>query len=93
MDLGKWLNDDRLLTNLISIHVVLAVVLIVSVILRKLLKNGGDQFVLWTGLQWMETATKDAVQSMRTILFWCTIVLMIGSVASVAVGWCRLANG
>lgn len=85
MDLSKWLNDERLLANLIGIHVVLAAILLVSIILRKLLKNGGDQFVRWTGLPWLDGASKEAVKSMRTILFWTTIVLMIGSVASIAV--------
>ncbi|MSQ95230.1 MAG: mechanosensitive ion channel family protein [Gemmataceae bacterium] len=85
MDLSKWLNDDRLLTNLISIHVVLAVVLIVSVILRKLLKNGGEQFVRWTGLHWLDGISQEAVKGMRSMLFWTTIVLMIVSVGSMAV--------
>lgn len=85
MDLTKWLNDERLLANLIGIHVVLAAILIVSVLLRKLLKNGGENFVRWTGLHWLDGASKDAVHGLRTILFWSTVVLMLGSVASIAV--------
>src|SRR5436305_34328 len=72
MDLSRWLNDERLLANLIGIHVVLAVVLLVSIVLRKLLKNGGDQFARWTACHWLEGASKEAVKSMRSMLFWTT---------------------
>src|ERR1043165_728382 len=82
MDLSKWLNDERLLANLIGIHVVLAVVLFVSIVFRKLLKNGGEQFVRWTGLHWLDGISKEAVKAMRSLLFWCTVTLMIVSVAS-----------
>ncbi|MBI2808391.1 MAG: mechanosensitive ion channel family protein [Planctomycetes bacterium] len=85
MDFSKFFNDDRLLTNLISIHVVLAVVLLVSIILRKLLKDGGEQVVRWTGLQWLDGISKEAVKGMRSMLFWSTVVLMVASVASMAV--------
>src|SRR5947208_15969699 len=85
MDLNKWLNDERLLANLIGIHLVLAAILIVSIILRKLLKTGSEQIARWTGVQWLDDATKEAGKSMRLVLFWCTIVLMVGSIVSVAV--------
>ena len=43
MDLSKWLNDERLLANLIGIHIVLAVLLILSVVLRRTLKSVSEQ--------------------------------------------------
>ena len=82
MDLTKWLNDDRLLANLIGIHVVLAVVLVVAVILRKLLKNGSEQVGRLTGSQWLDGFSKEAVKSVRSILFWATVGLMVVSVVS-----------
>src|SRR3989442_1767106 len=85
MDLSKVLNDDRLLANLISIHVVLAVLVIVSIILRKLLKNGGEQVSRWTGLAWLDGASKEAVMGMRSMLFWTTVAMMVLSVTSMAV--------
>jgi small conductance mechanosensitive channel len=85
MDLSKWLNDERLLANLIGIHIVLGVILLVSIVLRKLLKTGSEQVSRLTGLAWLDDASKEAGKSLRTILFWCTIVLMIGSVVSLAV--------
>jgi moderate conductance mechanosensitive channel len=85
MDFTTWLNDDRLLANLIGIHVVLAVVLIVSIVLRKLLKNGSEQVGRWTGLGWLDRFSKDAAQGIRSILFWSTVTLMVVSVVSMAV--------
>jgi small-conductance mechanosensitive channel len=84
MDISKWLNDERLLANLIGIHVVLGVILIVSVVLGKLLKNGCEQVARWTGLHWLDSASKEAVKGMRSILFWSTVTLMIVSVVSMA---------
>lgn len=84
MDISKWLNDERLLANLIGIHVVLGVILIVSIVLRKLLKNGCEQIARWTGLDWLDSASKEAVKGMRSILFWSTVTLMIVSVVSMA---------
>ena len=77
MDLSKWLNDERLLANLIGIHVVLAAILVVSILLRKMFKNGGEQLVRWTGLAWLDGASREAVKGVRSILFWSTIALMI----------------
>jgi moderate conductance mechanosensitive channel len=85
MDLSKVLNDDRLLANLITIHVVLAVLVIISIILRKLLKNGGEQIARWTGFTWLEGVGKEAVKGMHSMLFWITVGLMIVMVASTAV--------
>src|SRR4026208_180231 len=84
MDLTQWLNDDRLLANLIGIHVFLAAVLVVAVILRKLLRNGSEQIGRLTGSQWLDGFSKDAVKSVRAILFWATVGLMVVSVVSMA---------
>ncbi len=84
MDLSTWLNDERLLANLIGIHVVLAVLLVVSFLLRKVLKNGGEQLARWTGLAWLDGISKEAVKGTRSMVFWTTVVLMVVSVASMA---------
>jgi small conductance mechanosensitive channel len=82
MDLSKWLNDERLLANLIGIHVVLAVLLILSVVMRRTLKSVSEQLARWTGCQWLDTLSREAGKGMRTVLFWSTVTLMVGSVAS-----------
>ncbi len=84
MDLGNWLNDERLLANLIGIHIVLAVLLILSFVLRRTLKSASEQLARWTGLQWLDAISKEAGKSMRAVLFWSTVTLMIVSIASMA---------
>ena len=85
MDLTQWLSDERLLANLIGVHVVLAAILLLSVVLRRILKTGSEQMGRWTGLAWLDSISKEAGKSMRAVLFWSTIALMIGSVASMVV--------
>ena len=65
MELSKWLNDERLLANLIGIHVVLAVVLVLSIVFRKVLKSCGEQIGRWTGLTVLYKLGKDAFTGMR----------------------------
>lgn len=84
MDFSQWLDDDRLLANLIGIHVVLGVLLLVSILLGRFLRNGSEQFVRWTGLSWLDGISKEAIKGTRTMLFWSTVVLMIASIASMA---------
>ncbi len=84
MDLSKWLNDDRLLANLIGIHLVLAVLLILSVVLRRSLKSASEQLARWTGLQWLDAVSKEAGKGMRAVLFWSTVGLMVVSIVSMA---------
>jgi small conductance mechanosensitive channel len=84
MDLTQWLNDDRLLANLIGIHVVLAIILCVAIILRKLLKNGCEHLARLTGIQWLDGFSKEAGKGVRAIVFWSTVALMLVSVASMA---------
>ena len=62
-----FLLIGAVLANLIGIHVVLAVILLISVILRKLLKTGSEQVSRWTGLGWLDDASKEAGRSMRTV--------------------------
>ncbi len=84
MDLSKWLNDERLLANLIGIHIVLVVLLILSVVLRRTLKGVSEQLARWTGLSWLDAISKEAGKGMRTVLFWSTVTLMLASVVSMA---------
>lgn len=82
MDLSKWLNDERLLANLIGIHVVLAVLVILSIVLRRTLKSVSEKLARWSGFSWLDTISKEAGKGMRAMLFWTTVTLMIVTVAS-----------
>lgn len=77
MDFNKListvLGDDRLLANLVALHVLLATTLVVSVVLRKVIIHGGNQLVRWTGLHWLDGFSKEAVRRIRALLFWSTI--------------------
>lgn len=85
MDITKIINDERLLANLIGIHIVLGVLLLVSVVLRRILKNGGEQVARWTGINWLDGVSKEAVKGLRNLLFWTTVVAMVVSVGSLVV--------
>jgi moderate conductance mechanosensitive channel len=74
--------DDRLLANLIGIHIVLGVILVVSFIVRKVLLHGGDSLVRWTGLHWLDQVGKEANRRVRTMMFWTTVLALIVSVAA-----------
>ncbi len=73
----SWLSDDRLFANLIGMHLVLGVILLASVLLRKVLIHGGNQLVCWTGLHWLDGLSQEAVRRMRSLLFWTTLALMV----------------
>src|SRR5437773_1138926 len=80
--------NDRLVTNLIGLHVILAATLIVSIVLRKIIMHGGSQLVRWTGLHWLDGVSKAAVRRLRSLLFWSTIGLMTLMVLSGIVYHC-----
>ena len=81
-----WLNnlgafaDDRLLANLIGLHLVLGLIYVTSLILRGIIMHGGSHVVGWTGLHWLDGVSKEAVRRARALLFWTTISLMLLSV-------------
>lgn len=79
---GDFFTDDRLLTNLIGVHVVLVSILIVSFITRKLLLRGGDALVRWTGLHWLDHLGKAADRRAHAFLFWSTLAALALTVAA-----------
>src|SRR5262245_13327517 len=77
-----YFADNRLLANLIGIHIVLGVILAVSFVVRKVLLHGGDSLVRWTGLHWLDHVGKEANRRVRTMMFWTTVLTLIVSVAA-----------
>jgi len=77
-----FLADERLLANLIALHAVLGLLLLLSFILRKLLIQGGDQLVRWSGVAWLDDVGKEAVRRVRALLFWCTVSLISISIVA-----------
>src|SRR5260370_31285783 len=66
------LADGRLGTNLIAIHGVITVTVLVALVLRRLITHGGNQFVRWTKLSWLESASEVAARRALTMLSWLT---------------------
>ena len=84
-NLGDWITDDRLVSNLIALHVLLAMILVVSVVLRKLIVHGGSQLALWTGLHRLDGISREAARHTRAVLFWATLGLMVAMVISAVI--------
>lgn len=82
LSVRDFFADDRLLANLIGIHVVLGTILIISFIVQKVLLQGGDSLVRWTGLRWLDHVGKEANRRVRTMMFWTTIVSLIAAFAA-----------
>ncbi len=74
--IGEFLSDDRLLFNLIAIHVLLVSSLIVSIVLRRLLAHGGNHLVQLTGLSWLHGMSQEASRKLKTFFFWTTLGAM-----------------
>ncbi|GEM_PF-174456 len=74
--------DDRLLANLIGMHAVLGVILVVSLIVRKVLLHGGNSLVRWTGFHWLDHVGKEANRRVRALMFWTTLLGLAGTIAT-----------
>ncbi|MSU77448.1 MAG: mechanosensitive ion channel family protein [Gemmataceae bacterium] len=85
MDLNQILNDERLLANLIGVHAALGAILVVSVVLRRMLKQGGDQVSRWTGVAWLDNLAKESAKGLRAVLFWSTVLLMVAIIVAMVV--------
>src|SRR5262249_55569574 len=79
--LTHFFADDRLLANLIAVHVAFGAILAVSFVMRKILLHGGNSLVRWTGLHWLDHVGKEANRRIRTLMFWTTLLALIAAVA------------
>jgi small conductance mechanosensitive channel len=74
--IGDFLADDRLLYNIIGVHVLLGATLLVSFILRRLLLHGSDRLVHVSGMPWLHGVGQEAARRARSGLFWITLTVM-----------------
>src|SRR5579864_141202 len=84
--IGEKLSDERLLFNLIAIHLLLGATLLVSVILRRLLVHGSKHMVHMTGFTWLHGVSHEASRRMRSLLFWVTLGVM-ATITVVGIGY------
>jgi small-conductance mechanosensitive channel len=71
------LANERLLANLIAVHVVLGGLLVLSLILRKAFKHGINRCICWTEMHWLHGVHKHCHRGLRHVLFWFTCGLMV----------------
>src|SRR4051794_32951526 len=77
-----FLSDERLLTNLIAVHVVVGALLILSVLVRQALQHGGDRLFVWAGLPSLRGVTQEAAEHVRNLVYWVTLGLMLAAFAA-----------
>jgi moderate conductance mechanosensitive channel len=75
------MDDERLLANLLGVHALLAVILVVSFTVRKILIRGGRRLGRWTGIDWIEHYQEEANRRVRSALFWLTLCSLVAALA------------
>jgi small conductance mechanosensitive channel len=73
----EFVTDPRFIENLITIYAVIVVLVIVSVILRRIVGRGGERLAHWTGLRWLEELGHEAGRGLKRILARLTYVLIL----------------
>ncbi len=71
------LADDRLAANLIVGHGIITVMVVVSVLLRRVVIGGSSNLIRWTRLRWLKAASEEASRRAGTMLFWLTVLLVL----------------
>lgn len=84
MDWLSKIADDRLLANLVALHLVLGLVYVGAIVLRRVIMHGSTRIAGWTGLHWLDGISMEAARRARALLFWTTIGLMVLAVAGAA---------
>jgi small-conductance mechanosensitive channel len=79
------LGNERLLANLIAVHVALGGLLLLSVFLRKTFKHGVNRCICWTEMHWLKRAHRRCHRGLRHVLFWLTSGLMVVAVVTTVV--------
>lgn len=72
---ANQLATGRLGANLIAAHGLLTIVVLVSLVLRRLVTRGGSRLGGWTGMRWLEAAGEEAARRARQALFWLTLAV------------------
>src|SRR5947207_5614006 len=73
---AAFLSDDRLLANLIAVHILLVGLLLLSFMIRHLLQRSGQRFLSLFGFSWLRGVTEEATGAARDLVYWLTLALM-----------------
>src|SRR5262249_40069295 len=66
--LRELVADHRFLANLPVTYGIVAAMVLVSLIVRRVITHGGDRLALWTGLRWLDNAGKEAAHRARRLI-------------------------
>jgi len=75
------LSDERLLANLVAIHIGLGLVLIVSILCRNAVLAGGGRMLHWAGLDRVDGVSEEATRTVRSLTFWSALFAMLAIIA------------
>lgn len=79
-ELAAFLADERLLANLIAVHVALLGLVVASLLVRQFLQLGGQRLLSWFGVAWLRGVTEEATGAARNLIYWITLAAMAACV-------------
>jgi small conductance mechanosensitive channel len=77
----ETLTDSRFLANLTATYGIVAAMVLLSLVVRRLLGRGGERLAQWTGLRWLDGVGREAARRARRLiarLTWLGVVLLTG---------------
>jgi small conductance mechanosensitive channel len=84
------LTETRFVANVTVIYGGIVVLVVLSLVARRLIGHGGEHLAQWTGLRWLDGFGREAAQRTRRLIAWLTwaavVVLGAGGVVYHAVG-------
>ena len=75
--LGNPLADGRLGANLVATYGLITLIVLTSIILRRMVTHGGSRLAEWTHLRWLSAAGEEAARHTRKMLFWLTVAMLV----------------
>jgi small-conductance mechanosensitive channel len=73
----EFVTDPRFIENLITTYAIIVVLVIVSLILRRVVGRGGERLAHWTGLRWLEELGREAGRGVKRLLARLTYALIL----------------
>jgi small-conductance mechanosensitive channel len=84
------LTESRFIANVTVIYGGIVVLVLLSLVVRRLIGHGGEHMAQWTGLRWLDGVGREAAQRTRRLVAWLTwltvVVLGVGGIVYHAFG-------
>jgi small-conductance mechanosensitive channel len=78
--LTAFLTDERLLINLVALHGTLLFVWLASLVVRAIVRMGGQRILSWFGVSWLRGVTEEAAGAAQNAITFATLTIMGGAV-------------